>query len=378
LRQVPTDYLTWAQLGAAYVQRARETGDPSYYPKSQGALQRSLQLDRTGNWQALAGMGALANARHDFAGALRWARSAAAINSFSATVYGIMADAQTQLGDAAGATASIQRMLDLQPGVSSFARASYDFELHGQVPQARHALQQALAQASDRADIAFCRYYLGELAFDNGDLAEARTQYAAGLTADPTYTPLLAGRAKAEAAAGEHAAAVRDYATVVQRIPQPQYVLEYGELLQSLGRTAAAGEQYALLASEQRLFAANGVVDDLTSAQFAADHGSASDALRHATAEAGRRHMVLVADALGWALHRSGDDVRALQQARTATALGWRNATFYYHRGMIENSLGQRAAARSDLSAALRINPYFSLLQAPVARRTLAALGGPQ
>ncbi|PZS29206.1 MAG: hypothetical protein DLM59_13180 [Pseudonocardiales bacterium] len=47
-----------------------------------------------------------------------------------------------------------------------------------------------------------------------------------------------------------------------------------------------------------------------------------------------------------------------------------------YHRGMIENSLGQSAAARVDLSAALDLNPNFSFVQAPLARRALVALGG--
>ncbi len=376
LRQVPRDYATWAQLGAAYVQQARVTGDPSYYPKSEGALKRSLTLNSSDNWQGLAGMGALANARHEFAQALVWGRKAVAIDSYSDYSYGVIADAQTQLGDYPGARASIQKMLDLKPGISSFTRASYDFEEHGQVGPARDALTQALAQASDPADIAFCRYYLGELAYDQGDLTEAASQYQRGLAADASYTPLLQGRAKVEAATGSPAAAVADYATVVQRVPQPQFVVEYGELLQSLGRTRQAQQQYALLATEEALFKANGVTDDLTGAQFDADHGSPAEAVRQARAEWARRHSVIVADALGWALHRAGKDAEALTFAQKANSLGWRNAGFFYHRGMIEKSLGNRAAARADLALALRTNPHFSLLQAPVARRALAQLGG--
>jgi len=376
LRQVPRDYATWAQLGAAYVQQARVTGDPSYYPKSEGALKQSLTLNSSDNWQGLAGLGALANARHEFAQALVWGRKAVAIDSYSDYSYGVIADAQTQLGDYSGARASIQKMLDLKPGISSFTRASYDFEEHGQIGPAHDALTQALAQASDPADIAFCRYYLGELAYDQGDLTEAASQYQRGLAADASYTPLLQGRAKVEAATGSTAAAVADYTTVVQRVPQPQFVVEYGELLQSLGRTREAQQQYALLATEEALFKANGVTDDLTGAQFDADHGSAADSVKQARAEWARRHSVIVADALGWALHRAGQDTEALAFAQKANSLGWRNAGFFYHRGMIEKSLGNRAAARADLALALRTNPHFSLLQAPVARQALTQLGG--
>jgi Flp pilus assembly protein TadD len=85
---------------------------------------------------------------------------------------------------------------------------------------------------------------------------------------------------------------------------------------------------------------------------------------------------VLVADAMAWALHVNGRDAEALGYARQASALGERNAVFVFHRGMIERSLGQREEARRDLSDALRINPYFSVLQARVARAALAGLGG--
>jgi tetratricopeptide (TPR) repeat protein len=374
LRASPGDYSGWAALGAAYVQQARVTADPSYYPKAEGALRRSLALNTAANDGAMTGMGSLENARHDFAAARSWARRALTINASSAPAYGVLGDALTQLGDAAGATAAIQRMVDLKPGVGSFARASYDLEQRGDVANARALLTRALADATDRSDLAFCHQYLGELAFNNGDPGSAAHEYALGLVADPSYTPLLEGKAKAEAALGRTADAVRDYTTLVDTVPQPQYVVELGELLQATGQRAAADAEYALLATELRLFAAAGVTDDLTPAEFYADHGDPPGALAHARAEWGRRKNVLVADALAWALHANGRDAEALPYARAATRFGWRNALFAYHRGMIENALGQRSAARADLAAALAVNPHFNPLAAPIARRTVDGL----
>ncbi len=371
---VPGDFQTWAGLGAAYVQQARVTGDPTLYGKAEGALTRSLALNSATNWQAVVGMGSLANARHEFRQALSWGRKAVAIDAYNSNAYGVIDDALTQLGDYAGATASVQKMLDLRPGISSFTRASYESEEHGDVVGARTALLSALELASDPADIAFCHYYLGELNFNEGHPAEALREYAAGLVADSAYDPLIAGKAKAEAALGMTAEALRDYADAIARVPQPQYVLEYGELLESLLRTSDADRQFKLLGVEQALFAANGVVDDLGASVVAADHGAAAIAVQHARAEWGRRHSVIVADALAWALHRAGSDKEALTYAQMATRLGWRNATFYYHRGMIEFALGQRALARTDLSMAIKINPYFSILQSEVARATLKQL----
>ena len=376
LRQVPGDHPTWAGLGSAYVQQARITGDPTYYPRAQAALDRSLRLNRSTNSTAMVGHGALANARHDFAAGKRWATRALTVNAYDAGAYAVLTDAATQLGQYPEATAAITRALNLKPGVPTFTRASYDLEIHGRPADAAAALRRALDDAAGPADIGFCRYYLGELAFNRGDLTEAGTQYAAGIAADPESTPLLQGQAKVAAARGRNDLALNLYARLVNRVPLAQYLIEYGDLLTSLGRTRDADRQYALVGAEQKLLAVNGAQDDLTVAQFAADHGDPAGALRAARAEWGRRHSVLVADALAWALHVNGRDTEALRYATAANRLGWRNATLLYHLGTIEAALGRTDAARTHLTLALRTNPHFSLLDAPRARATLARLSG--
>jgi tetratricopeptide (TPR) repeat protein len=286
----------------------------------------------------------------------------------------VLADALTQLGDTEGATAAVQRMLDTEPGVPAFARASYDLELHGRAGDARSALQRALRDSNSPANLAFCRYYLGELAFNSGDLDEAAAQYEQGLDVAEDNAALRQGRAKVAAARGDLQQALNDYQTVTSRVPLPQYVQEYGELLQVAGRAKQAAAQFTLFTEQQRLYGAAGATDDLAMAQFAADHGDPAEALRHAQAEWDRRHNVLVADALAWALHVNGRDAEALAFADRAASLGWRNATFAYHRGMILASLGERAEAQRQLTEALQINPYFSPLHAPLARAALDQL----
>ncbi|MFJ8578554.1 tetratricopeptide repeat protein [Micromonospora sp. NPDC093277] len=378
LRDLPKDWPTWAQLGSAYVEQARITADPSWYPKAEEALRRSLDLNSSTNWQAMAGMGSLANARHDFAAARDWGLRAERINPQAGSVHGVLVDAYTQLGDYDEARAAVQRMLDVEPGVPSFTRASYDFEQHGQVTEAREALNRALAESTDPADIAFCHRYLGELAFNNGDPGEALRQYDAGLAANPADPQSHAGRAKALAALGRTTDALADYARAAQALPLPELLVEYGDALSVAGRTGEAQQQYDLVAATRKLLTANGVADHLTAATYLADHGKPAEALTEAQAEWAARHSVLAADALAWALHRNGRDAEALGYAEQATRLGWRNATFYYHRGVIRNALGDRDQARDDLSLALEINPHFDVRQAPTARELRDSLGGPR
>lgn len=376
LRVQPSDAASWAQLGSAYVEQARLTVDPTLYPKSERALRRSLALQPVANTAAQTGMAGLANARHQFAPARTWAERAVAGDPYAWAAYGALNDALTQLGDDRGAQDAVQRMLDLHPSTASFTRASYTLELHGRTTEAEQALQRGLEDASTPADQAFCQHYLGELAFNTGATAQALAHYRTALSLDPAYTASLAGAARAEAALGSTAKAVTDYRTAIARVPQPQYVLEFGELLESLGRTTEARAQYAVLEAEQKLFAANGVVDDLNLGQYQADHGNPALAVRLLTAEWHRRHNITVADALSWALHRAGHDTQALPLARQANRLGWRDALLRYHRGVIEQALGDQRAARTDLAAALTTNPAFSPLHAPDARRRVADLRG--
>ncbi|MBA3524722.1 MAG: tetratricopeptide repeat protein, partial [Geodermatophilaceae bacterium] len=311
------------------------------------------------------------------AAAADWARKALEINPAGATSFGVLADALTQLGDYDGATQAIQQMLDLKPGLPAFTRASYNLELHGNIDGARAALEQALSEAYQPPDVAFCRTYLGLLSFSQGDLDGASEQYELGLVEAPGDPNLLLGQARVAAARGEDQAARSGYQRVVDIRPLPEYLVEFGNYLRSLGDTDAAEEQFALFRTTKAIFAANGVRDSLTLALFAADQGRADEAVAAAEEEWSLRQNVDAADALGWALHSAGRDAEALPYAEQATALGGRTALFLYHRGMIEQALGQDEQARASLDAALQVNPYFSPLHAPQAKEALAALGGP-
>lgn len=375
LKRLPADDASWAQLGAAYVQQARLTADPSFYGKADGAFAESLRLRPAGNDAALAGQASLAAARHEFATAVQLSDAALAINAYSATALGVKVDGLTELGQYPAARDVLDRMLQLHPGVDSFTRASYAYELQGDVDAARTALERALAVAADPADKAFAHYYLGELAWNNGDVNTAAKDYDAALADDPAYVPPLTGRAKVKAVRGDVAGALADDRTAIAKQPQPATLLELGELLDAQGRTAEAQQQYAVLRATQQLYEASGQVVDAELSLFEADHGDPATALSLAQkAYAARPDSVVAQDAQAWALHVSGRDAEALPLARASLRTGYRSASLRYHLGVIEMSVGDRTAARADLQAALTLNPDWNPLQAPKARALLAGL----
>ncbi|MFE6285095.1 tetratricopeptide repeat protein [Streptomyces sp. NPDC057877] len=370
LKAQPKDFTGWATLGLAYVEQARTDGDPARYPRARRALDRSLEL-RPDNDQALAGHAALAAARHDFPGALRYADRALAQNPYSERALATRIDALVELGRYDDAAKAADTADDRRPGIPVFTRYAYVRELRGDVGTARRVLEQALGSARSPGDIAYVATALGQLAFGQGDHDTALTHYARALAADDAYLPALEGRARAQAASGDRAAAVKGLERVVARAPLPGPLVALGELYEAGGDRARAREQYALVEAWTALARAGGVNADLDTALAAADHGDPKAALRAARAEWERRRTVHTADALGWALHRDGRHEEALRYARRATATGYRNATFLYHRGMIERAAGQRERARASLTAALELNPGFSPLGAREAREAL-------
>jgi tetratricopeptide (TPR) repeat protein len=374
LQRVPNDWTTWAELGMAYVQRARTTGDPVDYPRAEEALDRSLGIRPKDNAIALTGLGALAAARHDFPTALRHGRAALAVDPYRAAALGVIADALTELGRYDEAFATVQRMVDLRPDAASYARASYTWELRGDIERATDAMRRALDAAINPADSAFARLHLGQLAFGIGDLDTATTHFTEGLRLLPGNPPLRAALARIRAARGDTAGAVAEFRSILTSVLEPAYAAELGDLLTATGQPEQGTREYARAREAWAAEAKIGQPPEPEPVLFAADHRDPA-ALDAANRLYTRQPGIASADAMGWALRAAGRPAEALRHADRALRLGTRSALMHYHRGMILADLGKRTAARAELTTALRLNPHFSVRHAPIARATLALLG---
>ena len=364
-------------LGQAYLQKARETGDPGYYPKADALFQQALAGDGD-DVDAIVGLGTLALARHEFAVALDWGEQARVLAPYHAAAYGVIGDAQVELGRYDEAIETVQEMVDLRPDLSSYSRVSYLRELMGDREGALVAMEQAATAGSGYAEnVAWVRVQLGNLRFDGGDLAGAASEYAAALAAVPGYAPGLAGQARVAAASDDLDRAADLYAEAVRTIPLPEFVVGYGDVLSAAGRQDEAVAQYALVAAIQQLYAANGVDTDLELALYTADHGSSEDlpeAVQKARAQVEVRPSIVAWDVLAWTLYRSGDLDEAAAASKEALRLGTRNALMHFHAGMIAAACGETAQAITFLESALALNPHFSVRYAPEARATLERL----
>lgn len=372
LRAQPTDARSWATLGIAYVEQARLTGDATYYPKAAGALRRSLRTQADDNALALAGKATLSAARHDFTAAVRQARAALRIDPYQLGALSIRVDALTELGRYRQALRALEQADRRRPSLQTFARYSYARELRGADRAATALLDRALSSASTAADRAYLLTLRADLERKNGQLAASDRSLAEAQRADPDNLAAAASRARLAVARGDLPRAERQWQTLVERAPLPEYVLQLAELQQATGDGPAARGQYAVLEATARLARSNGVNIDVESAVYEADHGSPSRAVSSARAAWSAGHSIAAADALAWALHRTGRDELALRYARIATRLGTHDALLWIHRGSIEQVLGMSAAAK-HLRRGLAADPGLSPWQANRARQSLAA-----
>jgi tetratricopeptide (TPR) repeat protein len=373
--QAAPDADSYAELGLLYLQKVRESGDPSFYSKAEGVLHRAHRIDSQ-NFTATSALGSLALSRHDFRAGLALGERARRINPGVARNYGVIADAQIELGRYAAAERTLQKWVDLKPELSSYARVSYFRELHGDLSGELQAMRLAVSAGGESPEnVGYVQTLVGQLELESGNYAAARRAYRAALAGDPGYPAAIAGLARVEAGRGDYEAAIARYHKVVQRIPLPEYVIGLGETQEAAGRMAAARASYTLVGAEARLLRANGVNTDVDLALFEANHGSAAKAVLLGRRAWEAAPSVRSADAYAWALSRAGDDAAALRFSAEAMKLGSADPSFLYHAGIVAKRAGRTEAARGYLRRLVAQSPRFNPLYGPRAEQALRGLG---
>jgi len=364
----------YAELGRAYLQRLRETGDPGFYARAEAALREAMSRDGR-DVMAAVGMGQLELGRHRYETALEWGMRARRMEPEVLASYPVVVDALVELGRYDDAAATLQELLDRKPGLPAYARASYLRELRGDLDGALEAMGLAVAAGGQAPEnVAYVQTLLGDLRFVAGRTDAAQRAYRLALARVPRYAPALVGLARAEGATGSLDSAIARLREVVERLPLPEYVVALGEHELAAGRDASAQETFALVGVQQRLLEEAGVNTDVEMALFEADFGDPQRAVALARRAWEAAPGVRAADAMGWALTRAGRPQEGDAFGRRALALGWEDPLVLYHAAISAREAGRSDAARTLLRRALEGNPRFSALFAPRARRALEEL----
>jgi len=373
LRQAPNDVRALTTLASASLERFRETGDPSWYAKTEQAANRALSLSPD-DVEALHAKASLANSRHRFADGLRLARRSMTIGPDRFAPLGIAADALIELGRYDEGFALVDRRLALRPDGASYSRASYVAELRGDRQLSIRLMSLAVdATRAGSESRAWTRVELGKLHLGSGDVAAAEREMRRALSERRDDARVLAGLGQVLAARGRLGDAAARYERALELMPLPEYAAALHEIDQARGEPQRAAADLELLGAMQRLFTANGVRVDLEQSLIDADLGRTGPAaIGRARAARGLQPGILGDDALGWTLTRAGRCADGLRYARASLRLGTRDARLLFHAGAAARCAGARVDAARYLGRALELNPHFSVRWAPVAKRMLA------
>jgi tetratricopeptide (TPR) repeat protein len=378
VRRHPNNPAAYYQLGDAYVQRARESGDPAYFELAEQSLKKALGLnpEQRGARRHLAYVMAL---RHDFAAAAAEAEKAIGLDRGDVDAYAILGDAYLEIGKLEQAEEAYRAMMALKESLSSYSRLSGLKSLRGDTEGALADLQKAIELGRENnqpsESIAWAEWQLAADYFSRGDLAQAESFYQQALRTYPGYFRALAGLAQVRAAQQRYDDAVGLYQKAIGAVPMLEYIAALGDLYTRSNRSEEARKQYELVEYIGKLSALNQALYNRELAYFYADHDlKPAEGLRLAERELENRRDIYAYDVLAWSLLKNGKLEQAREAIHQALRLGTRDAKLFYHAGMIYLQSGENETAAKYLRQALSTNPHFHLLFAEDARRSLGAI----
>jgi predicted Zn-dependent protease len=315
-------------LALALARRARETSDPALYAQAEQALEKCLAVSPD-DLEALKARAWVFLGQHRFAEARDLAIALNKRVPDDVMVYGLLTDAQAELGNYNEAEAACQWMLDLRPGnVPGLTRAAYLRELFGDLDGALELMASAYQQTppSEVEDRAWILTQIGHLQLTARRPAEAEAVLQQALAQFPGYHYALGQMARVRTAQGRHEEAVDLLRQRYQAAPHAENLYELAEALGRAGRAADAGAAYADFERKARAEMEGADNANRELVYYYADHTSrAAEALTLARSELARRRDVQTVAAYAWALHASGRPAEAQKEMQAALTVGTRD-----------------------------------------------------
>jgi len=371
----PSDISLLNHLAYIYIRKVRQTVDFRFNTSAEKLLQQALVIDPK-NYDSWLYLSIVYMARHNFELARTTALKALSINDSGSGALGILGDACYELGLYDHAAESYDKMGDLLPGSPYYARAASYRNLMGDSRGAIEIMNEAF-EASDPRDLEDHAWYLlqlGNFSFDSGKISGAERFYRQSLELYPASYNTLAGLAKVCFAQGKTDEAISLYKKAIAIVPMPDFVAGLGDIYLSLGRTADAEKQYALVEYIGLISKINQEIYNRQIALFYADHDrKLGEALKLVEGEIQIRKDIYGYDALAWCLYKNGKIPEAMEAMTRALKLGTKDAKLFFHAGMIYQK-SKPASARKYLRAALNTNPSFHPIFSNEARETLRQL----
>ncbi len=364
---------TYNKTAADFIRKARETGDFGLNTNAENAVKKALEIEPE-NWDSQKLQASLHLTFHRFDEALKLGKTLQKSSPNDSFVYGILTDANVELGNYQEAVDAVQKMVDLKPNMSSYARVGYVRSLHGDTNGAIEAMKLAakMADPNDAEAQSWCLVHLGDEYFKSGKFAEAEKVYDEALRNFPNYAAAIVGKGRVKMVNNDHETAIKLLTEAQNRQPLVETVITLGDIYAKTNQTDKAKQQYDLA---EVMEAKLDNTDQRILALLWANNGTNLDkALAIAEREHTSRNDIFTADIFAWCLYKKGRFAEAKDVMDEAMRLNNKDARFFYHAGMIEKDLGNTKEAKRLLNIALQTNPMFDFVQNEKAKTALQEL----
>jgi len=369
LRADPNDQKSRLLLAEAYMQEGRVTGNHPYYDAAAMELLQQVLKTSPENFEALCCQASLSLTQHHFSQGLALAQQAQAINPQSGYVYGLLTDANVELGRYEEAVKMADKMNQLRPDLTAYSRVSYLREIYGDVPGAIDAMDKAVkAGYPGLEQTEWSRVALGHLYEVSGQLDKAEGHYRMALGMRPNYAYALAGVARVAAARHDYPAAISNLKLARAIVKDYAFTDELVDVYRLNNQPAEADkmarESVAMLADAATQANENEELGHYTDRELAYAYLKTNEldkALEHAKIEYARRpDNIDVNETLAWVLYKRGDYAEAQKYMQVARRTHSQNPVLLCRAGLILTKTGQVAEGQALISKALSTAPYLN------------------
>ena len=367
----------YVEISQAYLQESRISGrHHDYFPIVDRIIAETLKRSPD-NFEANVLRSGMMMTKHDFLTAKETIEKAISKNPFNSGAYGVLCDANVELGNYDEAVVAVDKMMSARPDLRSYARASYLRELHGDRNGAIEAMKLAAdAGATGQENREWALFNLGNIFLNNGKLDTAEFIYKGILEERPNYAYAMSGLAMVNAAKKNFPAAVEFLVKASQVLPEHIFIEQLADLYLDMGQKEGAQQMEKKAIEAFMLHEKDGWNIDREYAAFCLNHdiNIPESKTRAEKQFKSRPKNIDVLDTYAWALYKSGsanDAIAPIEEAMIMKAL---NPILHYHAGMIYTKTGNKLKAISELSLAMNENQYLSPITLESAKSTLASL----
>ncbi len=328
------------QIAVIYIAEARITGEhPYYYPAITKILDGVLALDSR-NFEALVYKASVKMSQHQFQEAKQIAEKARAINPDNAYVYGVLVDANVELGNYDEAVKVSDKMQAIKPSLESYSRVSYLREIYGDYPGSIEAMKMAV-QAGLPGSEPYCwsKKTLAHLYEKTEKWDDAEIQYQGILAIRPSYAFALEGLARVEKSRKNYLKALDLLKQASDIMPEFSFHEEMADIYVLQGEKQKASDKYTEVLDMLKKDEKSGHTVSLEMCRVYTKAGMYDMAIDQATTEFNQRPLnIEVNQALAWANFLKKETEKARDYIKVALKTGSKDPELLKRASLIEKA----------------------------------------